>query len=34
MPNMGGPLGGGNIAAGPGPSADSFRKDGFNILGK
>jgi hypothetical protein len=25
---------GGNFAAGPGPSADSFRKDGFNIMGK
>ncbi len=23
-----------NVAAGPGPRAESFQKDGFNILGK
>lgn len=27
-------MGGQNFAAGPGPSQDSFRRDGFNILGK
>lgn len=34
--NLGGPLGGipNNFAAGPGPKViDSFKKDGFNILG-
>ena len=27
------PMGGPSIASGPGPSLESFKKDGFNLMG-